>query len=900
MIKKFWLNFLFSFLSIIVVGASVFAIANLNKYYYNWEHPIGDEVLTQMGKIKFIDKFFPHFNWNHEWDAGQPGFWVYLPFMFFVGSAMVKIFNLTLPHTITIIGLISYILITIGIYGITHRLSKNHLTAIFAAVLAITSQGLWYWAGGGYYARTFGMGFYFLTLWAGIAFIQKLEKQEKFFPLPKLEFFLTIIFFFIAAYSHVFCNYLTVGSLLLLFLVGLSGWRKKILAIVFVIGTSILLSAFYYFLMLQANLQFYSRVLVHRIYEPHPLRLFWNLKVFEGYSGAPEVSPLILPLVALLLLWFIFSRWRFKDFTPVEKRILGLMIFFLIVSLYYPLQGSLFLPKLFYIFMLPCDAPFLVSVFGAILIGILLATLLRNFPKPWHYLVPVILLAIVAFATVQGAFFTLEDKWPRRLTDYDGSGFLKRMVIDPDSRQYRLGTNNPVWGESFNYFYEVPQNRDYFGQGVVYDDWQFWQIAAIWNKDYDYPETDFLLDWYSIKWILSTSLPLDDSYEKFKARPGKYDLIYQENLYYYEFSPKNISPILAATNVPNILVIGREKSAYDLFIRGIALINLNSQFFIPVKGKNYIDQYSLDELKHFDMIYLYDYQYKNKEKASNLLKKYVEQGGGLIVEGMLSPEDVKQENQVLFEPLPQAKIKRLNRLGDWKFEVKDNEITQGVDFSVFDKAIYEETNPWKIVSVEAVNNYQALVKSDGDPVILTSELGKGRIVWMGLNLNYHITANKNVEEMKFFKNIINWVGKGKIDQVQAVEYETKFIHPERREIMVKSQSSGILNKEYYFPAWKAYLEQGGVKKELKIYRGGLDQQYIPLPADLKVPYTVVMVYGRWPAESVGFVVSGVTFIILIIYLFEGIIYPPFIGRVWKETSGRIRFKATSWWGKEEE
>lgn len=898
-----WLIFVFSLLAIIAAGAMAYFVAYLSRFYSDWEHPIGDEVAAMMGKIKYILNFFPHFNWYYEWDGGQPGFWIYLPFPFFVGALLVKIFHLTLPHSITLLGLISYILIAIGIYGITHRLSKNRLISLFAAALAITSQGIWYWDGAGYYARTFGMGFYFIAFWTGIALVQKIEERGKLFPLPKVEFFLTILFFFLTAYSHTFSNYLIVGTLLLLFLMAISGWSKKIFTTILVIGAGIFLSAFYYFLLIQANLQYYHNLFVHRTYGPHYLRLFFNLNVFEGYAGAPEVSPLILPLVALLLLWFIFSRKRFQGLAKVDKRIFWLILIFFIVSLYYPLQGSIYLPKLFYIFLLVGDATFLVSAFGAIIIGIILASVLRSWPRVMRYIVPIILLAMVGAMTVKGALFTLEEKWPRRFVNQE-EGWVKRIVIDPDSKQYRMGTTHPQWAEAFNYFYEVPQNRDYFAQGVVYSDWQFWQQAAIWDIKYDYEQTDYLIDWFSLKWILTTASGVDTSWSKLSAKPEKYEMVYEEKPNFFEFIPKKVSPILSATNVPTVLVVGEDKIAYDLLVRATASFNLNSQNLIPVRGKEYIDQYSLDELKQFSLIYLYEYKYRNKEKVSSLLKQYVENGGGLIVEGMLSPENLKSSSESLFDPLPKNQLIQKTRQGEWGFQAKEHEITKDVNFNAFAPAIYEETNPWKIVTVKESPKespgFETIVSSKDDPVLLASALGKGKVIWTGFNLNFHLTTFNNEEEKKLFRNILSWISNGKTDNVESVKHEADFINPERREITIDSPVLGVLNKEYYFPAWKAYYEKDGKKTNLKIYRGGLDQQYIPLPDDLKYPVKVVMQYGKYPVEKVGFVVSCLTFIVLIIFLFEGIIYPPIIGKIWKKTLGRMRLRTINWWDKDEE
>ena len=167
---------------------------------------------------------------------------------------------------------------------------------------------------------------------------------------------------------------------------------------------------------------------------------------------------------------------------------------------------------------------------------------------------------------------------------------------------------------------------------------------------------------------------------------------------------------------------------------------------------------------------------------------------------------------------------------------------------------------------------------------------------MGFNLNFHLTTFRKKEEGQLFRNIIDWTSDGQINQVEAVNHEARFIHPERREIIVNSPAQGVLNKEYYFSAWKAFLVKDGKTIDLKIYQGGLDQQYIPLPAKIEYPYKVVMKYGKYPLEIVGIVISGLIFIILIIYL----IYPPSIGKIWHKFSSRLRLKTTSWWDKDEE
>ena len=406
---------------------------------------------------------------------------------------------------------------------------------------------------------------------------------------------------------------------------------------------------------------------------------------------------------------------------------------------------------------------------------------------------------------------------------------------------------------------------------------------------------------YPCNRFLIFNSPFDPSYPKLSLNPDVFEPVYREGKEFHQFEHKKAGPILSATRASSLLVIGNEKSAHDLFVRSLGLVNLNSQYLIPVRGRESIDQYTLEELKNFKVVYLYDYQYQNPRQAGQLLSDYLKQGGGLIVEGALSPEANEKTHDPLFEPLPPSAISQDQLVGDWDFNLPGKHpLTLGIDFQLFDQAYYNKTEPWNVVYPRQTGEFQVLLTSKDRPVLLAREFGQGKIVWMGFNLNYHINVNRNLEEMKLFKNIIQWVGDLEFGKVAAVDYEARFTHPERREVTVKSPATGILNKEYYFPVWRAYLEKDGNKQNLDIVRGGLDQQYVPLPENLAPPFKVVLVYGRWPVEIIGFIISGVTLIIIIIYIFEGILYPRFLGKICLKAVGRFKTKTTAWWDHDEE
>ncbi|GAF84199.1 unnamed protein product, partial [marine sediment metagenome] len=111
-----------------------------------------------------------------------------------------------------------------------------------------------------------------------------------------------------------------------------------------------------------------------------------------------------------------------------------------------------------------------------------------------------------------------------------------------------------------------------------------------------------------------------------------WDFIHQEGELQLWGYPGNIE-LASHTSRPAILIT--EKPGREIFM---TIFRLASDGFLPyeeamlVEGRERIDQYALEDLLHFDVVFLVGYDYRNRNRAWDTLENYVKQGGSLFVD----------------------------------------------------------------------------------------------------------------------------------------------------------------------------------------------------------------------------------------------------------------------------
>ena len=381
----------------------------------------------------------------------------------------------------------------------------------------------------------------------------------------------------------------------------------------------------------------------------------------------------------------------------------------------------------------------------------------------------------------------------------------------------------------------------------------------------------------------------------------------QRKNYYSVYQYEKATPLLSATNIPSILVIGKEKVSHDAVFRSLAQGNLNSQHFVTVMGKENIDDYDLSELQKFNAVFLYSYDWKNQGKAEKLLLDYVERGGGLFIE---ANRDANTEILDIFPVVDSA-----NSAFGKEFKIKekdDQSIIKDIDYNKFSETVYDN-QPWGMVQANELKDDARTILYNYDHAVIVSEkVGNGRIIWSGINLPYHTLMYKNEEEAKLLGQLLDWTVKSedrKIDLEKAISdkdlvyetesYKTEFINPEKRIVTIKKPASGILFKENYFQNWRAKT----ANQNLKIYPAGPKFMYVSLGKDIKEGDQIIFEYKKrfWP-EKFSFYVSLLTFLGLIFYLLGGKLFKPLLDKIRAKINAPIKRTSEmskNWWEEDE-
>jgi hypothetical protein len=447
--------------------------------------------------------------------------------------------------------------------------------------------------------------------------------------------------------------------------------------------------------------------------------------------------------------------------------------------------------------------------------------------------------------------------------------------IDPTETNFRMASpsdNLSVW---FNAVYDVPQTRGYAAIPQIRNpDWQFWLDSTAWNGDASEGQRSFLFDWYAVKWVYVPSPYMPSTagvVPKLTGHPDLYRAVPStQNGPSLTFSYLRPTPIAVASNAPVILVIG-EPDNYRLVFRDLSYSDFDTAHAIPVQGGPYVDDYSAQDLAKFDEVVIYGGRAHDSAHAFDLLKGYVNSGGGLVIDSNGSPFG---DGSGLNEPLPITGATGHGVDGDWRFKAESSPLTDGIDFSSFGQARYDG-GPWTVSAATGVRSWARTVLSSGaDSVVVAGEFGQGRVVWSGLNLPYHIDSYRSAEESRFLTTAMAWASQSRND-VAAIA-SARRDGPEQMTILVGSAARGVLFKESWFDRWHAYVNG----REVEVRRAGPGFMYIPLSNGTRFPAEVQWRYEKSVADWAGIAVSAATLIALV---------------TWPRWRGSARRWLGGWW-----
>ena len=807
------------------VSSLTIAVGSVNEAFVGF--PKGYDAYGHMSKVKFLVDNFPNVDWNYEWYSGQ--FFSegsFPPLFHYVAGALVGWFGFSPGDALIGIAAVSLIVIGCALYGVVRVAGGSRVAGLIAAMTLIAANAYWsYVIKAGLYPRILAMAF--LGLYAFFAVVYYTRPSRPIFAGMVLSLAATLSTHLLlgaigAAFAIVFTAMTPFGA-----------GRKAVETVRLFVPTGLI--AAYFYVPYAAALSVPAPVPTFtRDYSPVALKSL--------LTGTESLPLFLLPLAVLAPA--VAYRFRWLPVSMLGVRTMVVVALAGAASLAYALVG-LPSPHVFIYNFQPGQGLFFAAWFLAALIGLSLSRLSVR-PKLAAAVAAAVLTSVVLGAPgmVQGVVSG----------DNPLKGQLQaELVVDPAQRNYRVGVSWDGASDWINSRSGVPQTRGYQQQGVIYPAWQYWLEQRVWSTGDNYDETNFLLDWYGVRQFYGGPDPA--VVRRFAARPDLYTPAGDQT---FEFvSP---DPILAARSTRTALVIGDDAS-YALVLRSIALSGFDSRSLIPLRGGEYVDDHAGAELAKFDMVILYGYRFHDLSRAFGLLADFVNRGGGLIIEG---GNPSLEQTQAAPAPVPGAQIKRKGVGPDWKLQRAEGSIAVGLDLNGFAPATYSG-GPWRVSYIPSASmpSWAApVLTSDGDAVMVAGTLGKGRVVWSGMNLPYHIASTRNVEESRLLTQAVSWSAP---TQSTGPAYTATFVNPQRRRVVVAGPASGVLLKESSVPNWRALING----REIGIYRAGPDFMYVPIPPGTTYPATVEMDFTHTPLEVISDAVSLSALIALLGWLVSG-------------------------------
>ncbi len=321
-----------------------------------------------------------------------------------------------------------------------------------------------------------------------------------------------------------------------------------------------------------------------------------------------------------------------------------------------------------------------------------------------------------------------------------------------------------------SYLYAMPDKEDY----IVKDS----KITSEWFSKYDpdYKSKLIYSDvWPTFSWYLGTDIkpmPFFKDNKAFNHELEKYNVDYYLTVYgnrsltsydqVGQFGTVSVykKNLTKFENKPLMLYIGKNWQNYledVLGFKAFVINGLSKEYGSKSYNQKimneamFLDDYSLDELKKYDALFLYNFAWHDQRKAENLILNYVKDGGTVVIDlsGNLDGIYYGVDKSIFLDTL----ITRKSLNANPKIRINPKLGNESSNFSPF---ISEDGGIWYGANYESFgeNKIENLVTADGKILIGVQRVGKGRIIWIGYNLVWHAFIGENVGERKLIQDII--------------------------------------------------------------------------------------------------------------------------------------------------
>lgn len=281
--------------------------------------------------------------------------------------------------------------------------------------------------------------------------------------------------------------------------------------------------------------------------------------------------------------------------------------------------------------------------------------------------------------------------------------------------------------------------------------------------------------WYLKKPVVAMPIFKDErayTHELEKYKPDYFISIWQSGeTYSYKvvkevdqvkiFAPKDVPP----REKPKMFIVGQDIDHYleELLDFDYYIFRKKSPFPDDTAwalGNTYLDEYTVRELSKYPVLVLYNFKWQNIEKAENVVRDYVKQGGTVVIDASgNSGKSAYDLNNGSFVGTSIVKKTLPRNASIWISS--EHNLTQDVNSNKFGPFIDEFGNPWQGSTYQKVEYpdippIKDMAKADKKTLVGVQKYGKGKIVWIGFNLIFHAFYYENEDETQFINNLFEY------------------------------------------------------------------------------------------------------------------------------------------------
>lgn len=337
--------------------------------------------------------------------------------------------------------------------------------------------------------------------------------------------------------------------------------------------------------------------------------------------------------------------------------------------------------------------------------------------------------ATVTLATLIGASFTCSLQVPRRAEDKLNTS-MTRAVAWLKANVPNIETKTIFWSSSWRAFLSWHTRQNARGMPAFKDE-----------RAYEHELQKHKADYY-VEISQAENYRYLHSYKLFKK------------LFYKNYSTFILSKKPGAVQgKPRVLYIGQNWQNYIEEVLGFQyfVFHKSQRYGYKLNKAQYLDEYSLRELKQFPMILLYNFRWHNRQDAEAMLASYLEDGGTVIVDATANVTGVGTLYNLDDQDFLGIKIQKKALSRNPSITLKSALQSEPVVFSPFTTG----RSTWIGATYQGSREHtlKPLATADGNVLIGEQKIGKGKVYWIGYNLVWHAFETDNREEQRLLQKL---------------------------------------------------------------------------------------------------------------------------------------------------